>query len=146
MTSRRTKLVMGLGALALVAGCDAAPHQTAKSAPSSAYECLKDIYDNPNSRQAVIATGGGLSAGASIAIALISGAASSAVASEGEVRRLKACYDSVGASPSERLPLDAATKRHDSIIEAGGSPSEARRSIISSAPCGPNGGAGFSTF
>ena len=101
---------------------------------------------NPSRGSAVIATGGGLSAGASIAIALVSGAASSAVANDANVRRLNACYDAVGAHMRDRLPLDAATKRHDDILMAGGSASEARRSIVQSARGGPNGGVGFSNF
>lgn len=141
----KTRILSGLCCLAVLAACDTA-HETAKSAPVSALECRQEIYENPTQGQAVIATGGGLSVGASIAIALVSGAASNSLASDTDIRRLNTCYDKVNASPSERLPLDATTKRHDEVLMAGGSAADARRVLIQSSRGGPNGGAGFSRF
>lgn len=140
---RATMSVVGL---AVLAGCDAAPHTSEKRAPATAYECRQAIYQNPTQGQAVIATGGGLSVGASLAIAIVSGAASNSMANDTNNRRLAACYNKVGAAPSERLPLDATTKRHDDVIASGGTPTEARQVLLQSVRGGPNGGVGFSRY
>lgn len=137
---------MCLVSLALVAGCNATPHTTGKSAPTSALECRQEVRDTPRTGASVIATGGGLSGGESLAIALITGAISGAVARDANSERLNDCYDAVGAAPADRLPLSTATTRHDEILAAGGSKAEARRIIVKSVRGGPNGGAGFSYF
>jgi len=144
--SKIFKLTTGLLAIAALAACETAPHTTAKQSPSNAYECRKEIYDNPEKGSMLVASGGGVSIGASLAIALVSAAATTAQAKNSMNKQLTACYDSVGAPMSERLPLDAATKRHDTIIAEGGSPADARRAALQSARGGSNGGAGFTQF
>lgn len=139
-----SKLFCGLCCAALLAGC--ATTEVEKKAPSNALECRKEIYDNPTERSAVIATGGGLSLGASLAIAVTSGALSHGVASRNEDSRLTACYDAVGAGPSERLPLGPLTEEHDKILLAGGTEADARRAMTEPARRGPGGGAGFSSY
>ena len=150
--SRMNQIICGVCSLALVAGC-ATQQEVEKSAPATALECRKDIYDNPNDRSAVLASGGGLSLGASIAIAVASGAMSNAVASGSETRRLRECYDSVGAGPTERLPLTATTKQRDKIVLAGGSVEaadaervKAERTLVYPGRVGSGGGAGFGNF
>ncbi len=144
-THRKSQAVACLCCFAVLAGCSA-PEEAQKSAPSSALECRVDVYENPDERNAVIATGGGLSFGASLAIALASGAMSHSLANGSEQRRLNDCYDAVGAQPSDRLQLTSTTKRHDDILMAGGSKADAQRAITAPARQGPGGGAGFGSL
>ncbi|MEL7149940.1 MAG: hypothetical protein AAGK71_04365 [Pseudomonadota bacterium] len=143
MTSnRKTRALAALCSVLIVAGC--ATPDAQKSAPKTALECRQDIYDNPNQRSMATVTGGGLSVGASIAIALTTAALSSSVASNAEAKRLSTCYDAVGAPANERLPLTAATKQRDDIVMAGGTVPEAP--AVNPDRAGPGGGAGFGSF
>lgn len=127
----------------ILAGCGTS-QDVQKSAPQSAMECRQEIYENPRSRSMTTVTGGGLSIGASVAIALTTAALSSSVASSSEAKQLTACYDSVGAPANERLPLTAATKQRDEIVSAGGTVPAAP--AVNAERAGPGGGAGFGSF
>lgn len=145
MRHKKAKFISGLCGLAVLAGC-ASTEVAEKKAPATALECRVDIYENPTERSAVLATGGGLSFGASLAIALASGAMSHSIASNSEKTRLNDCYDDVQAAPASRLPLTATTRQYDAIIMAGGTPAQARRAVTEPARRGPGGGAGFGSL
>lgn len=142
---RKSQLVGAICCVSILAGCGA-PQQVEKNIPTSALECRKEIYDNPNQRSVVSATGGGLSIGASLAIAVVSGALSHSLASSSEARQLNECYDSVGAEPSERLSLSRLTHERDKVLLAGGSVEDANRAVTHPARRGSGGGAGFGSF
>ncbi|MEM6387818.1 MAG: hypothetical protein AAF718_16445 [Pseudomonadota bacterium] len=142
-SSGKTRTLAALCSVLIVAGC-AAPQEVQKSAPKDALECRQEIYDNPRDRSMATVTGGGLSLGASIAIALTTAAVSSSVASNAEAKQLTTCYDIVDAPANERLPLTAATKRRDEIVMAGGTAPKAP--AVNANRAGPGGGAGFSSF